>query len=282
MEVLQESDVRQIYFKQGLTRLVVAEDAYITQQARDFIREKGMTLVLEHDRTESPYAASPDKKECLPVGAGRGQESRKECLPTLSDRIPENREIQPAREMAQGHFVTEDGRRLEKKPEYMTHLYGNVLVPKNHPRIILRGRLDSLEAEIILVQIRARLGGQETLAEELGELLDFCRKLLSCEVTGKELPEWKLLGMDETQLRLCSQQPMGYLGTGHILPDCRLGEIAGGLNLLRGHSREVELAALDAFMRDDGQADREDIIQGLNRLSSAFYILMLRQVVKNK
>lgn len=267
MEVLQESDVRQMYFRQGLTRLVAEDGAYITQQAKDFIREKGITLVLGDDQPEGPDTAGSAEKESFPV---------------LADGVSENREIQPAREMKPGYFVTEDGRKLEKKPEHMTHLYGNVLVPKNHPRIILRGRLDSLEAEIIMVQIRARLGGLETLAEDLGELLDFCRKLLSCEVTGKKLPEWKLLGMDEAQLRLCSQQPKEYLGTGHILPDCRLGEIVGGINLLRVHSREVELAALDAFMGKDRQAEREDLIQGLNRLSSACYILMLRQVMKNK
>lgn len=41
---------------------------------------------------------------------------------------------------------------VTKKPETMTHLRGNVLVKKTHPLIALRGEIDSLEAEIIVVQ----------------------------------------------------------------------------------------------------------------------------------
>ena len=45
-----------------------------------------------------------------------------------------------------GGFVTE-------KPEHMTHLNGDVLVSKSHPRIAFRGAVDTLEAEIILCQL---------------------------------------------------------------------------------------------------------------------------------
>ena len=44
------------------------------------------------------------------------------------------------------------GASLEEKPEHMTHLRGNLLVFKDHPRIAFRGMLDLLEGEIALCQ----------------------------------------------------------------------------------------------------------------------------------
>lgn len=48
------------------------------------------------------------------------------------------------------------------------------------------------------------------------------------------------------------------------------------LNRLRALSRQAELAAAEAFVRPDGTAERGDLLEGYNRLSSAFYLLMLR------
>lgn len=165
---------------------------------------------------------------------------------------------------------------LHGKPEHMTHLHGNVLVPKTHPRIVLRGRLDSLEAEIVCLQLRAQRAGEETLAGWLEEITTFCRCLMSCEVAEKPLGKWKLLGLESRELREQSQQPRKYFGVGHLLPDCRLGEWSVELNRLRALSRQVELAAAEAFVHPDGMAERDDLLQGYNRLSSAFYLLMLR------
>ena len=44
---------------------------------------------------------------------------------------------------------------LEEKPEHMTHLNGELLVPKTHPRILFRGKMDTLEAELLLCQLTA-------------------------------------------------------------------------------------------------------------------------------
>ena len=41
---------------------------------------------------------------------------------------------------------------INGKPEHMTHLRGEELVFKDHPRIAFRGAIDSLESEIILFQ----------------------------------------------------------------------------------------------------------------------------------
>lgn len=239
MRVLQEDTVRQLFLRQGKTEIHVGPETYVTQQARDYIREKRLTLVVD--------------------GA-----------------LPENRDIRPAPEMAAGRFRTESGQVLEGKPEHMTHLYGNVLVPKNHPRICLRGKLDSLEAEIVCLQVDVLAAGREELAGGLGDLLAFCRSLMGCEVTDKPLPEWRLLGLSQAELRDRSQHPQKYFGIGHLMPDGSLGPWCARLNRLRALSREVELAAVAAFVQPDGSAQREDLLQGYNRLSSACYLLMLQ------
>ena len=43
-------------------------------------------------------------------------------------------------------YRTPDGASFAEKPEHMTHLRGNILVPKTHPRIAFRGGIDTLEA----------------------------------------------------------------------------------------------------------------------------------------
>ncbi|MCD8499300.1 MAG: ATP-binding protein, partial [Clostridiales bacterium] len=74
-----------------------------------------------------------------------------------------------------GRFVDfETGSFYLEKPEHMTHLHGNVLVPKNHPRIVFRGKLDSLQAQIVLAQaILAETAPKESprLIEDLGGIL---------------------------------------------------------------------------------------------------------------
>ena len=68
------------------------------------------------------------------------------------------------------------------KPENMTHLHGNVLVPKTHPQIAFRGMLDSLEAKIMSLQVVASENGLHRLTDALDEVLAYVRQILSAEV----------------------------------------------------------------------------------------------------
>ncbi len=47
------------------------------------------------------------------------------------------------------------------------------------------------------------------------------------------------------------------------------------LNMLRAHIREAELAAAEVYIDRDFNVLRPDLMQALNRLSSAVYVLML-------
>ena len=64
-------------------------------------------------------------------------------------------EILPAEEARPDRYSLPGGGYVEEKPEHMTHLNAEMLVPKTHPRILFRGAMDTLEAELILAQLVA-------------------------------------------------------------------------------------------------------------------------------
>ena len=167
---------------------------------------------------------------------------------------------------------------LFRSPEHMTHLRGNLLVFKDHPRIALRGAIDSLEAEIIQTQITAQKAGKMKLVEDLQEVIRFIRNLLRCEVSGEAIGEFNLQGLDADQLRDHSHHPSKYYGMSHFLPSYKQGEIVASLNKLRTLTRETELIAYSAFKGEYGQVSREDIIKAFNRLSSLFWIMMFKDL----
>lgn len=160
-----------------------------------------------------------------------------------------------------------------RKPEHMTHLRGNLLVEKTNPRIALRGRLDAFQAQLLLVQA----GAAPELYGQLDEMLTFVRSILSAEVREKPLEDWRLLGMREAELRDYSHHIPERLGIPHPVLDAGMGTAVLQLNLLRTQARECELAAAAAF-----GAERGDLILALNRLSSAIYILMCRELARQK
>ena len=248
MRVIQEDTVRQMFLKQGITEIHVDKNTLVTQQARDYIRDKKLKLVEDDLVSE--------------------------------EKPQENRDIHPPKLESGAKYVTEDGKVLTEKPEHMTHIHGNTLVMKNHPVIALRGKLDSMEAAIVQVQYLAHQKGQEQIVKDLDEVLSYCRSMLACEVTGKPLPQVKLLGYDEEQQRDVSHYPQKYFGIGHLMVNYQMDEWCIQFNQLRTQSREVELAAIAAFVSEDGTVKREDILRGMNRLSSVFYIMMLRSAAK--
>ncbi len=155
---------------------------------------------------------------------------------------------------------------IEEKPERLTHLFGDVLVEKTHPRIAFRGAVDSLEAELLLCALDV-----PKWEKELTELLNYVRRILRCEVMGEPLPEMNLCGMNDKQLREKSHRPQDFFGQPHFMPAVSDGAAVLRLNKVRCQVRHTELMAVAAM------PDREDILRALNRMSSCVYILMIRE-----
>ena len=162
---------------------------------------------------------------------------------------------------------------LEKKPEQMTHLNGDILVLKTHPRIRFRGAVDTLEAELLWCALH--LDGQ--LRKDVTEVLNLARRLIRCDVMNEPVPEGKLCGLTESQLRSHSHRPQDYYGQTHFMPEVTDGERILLLNRCRTAARAAELAAVAAFTDENGNGERTDILRALNRMSSMIYILMIRE-----
>lgn len=184
------------------------------------------------------------------------------------ERIP----ILPAEEAKPQRYRLLGGGFAEEKPEHMTHLHGDVLVHKTHPRIAFRGAMDTLEAEIILCQLAA----DEKTGNTLAEILSFTRVLLRCDVLNEPVPTGKLCGLTPEELRSHSHRPQDFYGQPHFMPSASDGPVIARLNRCRCAAREAELRAVAAFSDADGNPTRPDILQAMNRLSSMLYILMIR------
>ena len=186
----------------------------------------------------------------------------------LRERI----DILPASEAKPEKYRLPGGGWLEEKPEHMTHLNGDTLVPKTHPRIRFRGKLDTLEAELLLCQQEC-----PRYEKEVGEVLGFVRELLRREVLEEPIGDEPLLGMTEAEIRKRSHFPQDYYGQPHFMPSVKDGSVILRLNRCRCAAREAELSAAEAFTDREGIPTREDLLRAMNRLSSVLYLLMIRE-----
>ena len=178
-------------------------------------------------------------------------------------------------EQAKKTYRLLNGAQVLEKPEHMTHLNGDILVCKNHPRIRFRGAVDHLEAAILLCQQAV-----PERNKELQEILDLARRLISCDVLEEPVGEFTLCGLTEQEQRKRSHFPQEYYGIPHFMPDSRDSKAVLELNWVRSLVRSTELLAIDAFSDRDGNPTRPDIIQALNRMSSMVYILMIQEKAK--
>ncbi len=208
---------------------------YVTSQAEEYIKNNGLIVIRASD-------------EHRPMPMGKKAES----------------------------YVSEDGKQtFKEKPEHMTHLRDNILVPKNSARIRYRGMLDYAQAKTIEVQILAEQQGYKKASDDLQSVLLLLRKLMSCDVLDTPLEDFDLLGLEEKEIREISHNPQKYIGIDHLLPDRRCGALCASVNVLRTILRQTEISAMDAYFTDD-KFINQDVICALNRLSSAVYIIYCR------
>ncbi|MDR2800701.1 MAG: hypothetical protein LBB52_05470 [Desulfovibrio sp.] len=246
MQPLTEQELRLALKNADVKRFTVSKGTVVTPAAMEYLKMRRIELIEE----EAPdTTCAPDERQ-----GGGGELSGRKA---------------PA-------FIGPDGGGFDHKPEDLTHLQGNRLVRKDHPVIIWRGKLDSFTACIMEAQVLGEKLANPRFAEELQEILEFSRRLLSCEIRGTEMEEFRLLGLTADDLRAQSHHPEKFFGYRHMLVSHKMGPLCIRLNTLRTVAREVELAAVAAFKDAEGRTGREDIVRALNRLSSLFYIMMFR------
>lgn len=247
MDILTEADLRSGKVVSSNGKITVKKDTFVTELAKEFIRDNHIELIYE-DSHKSGGSFGKGVMSYTPI-------------PKSGD----HRYVD---------YVTGEG--YSEKPEHMTHLYSNVLVVKDHPRILLRGKFDSLEALIIQTQITACEEGYANIAQELDEVMDFVQMLLACEVKNAPVPDIKIFGMNSQRLRYVSHHLTEEFGIQHSVPHYSMGKVCAALNSLRTFIRETELCAVSAFAGENNP--RNDIVEALNRLSSCVYIMFCKKV----
>jgi ethanolamine utilization cobalamin adenosyltransferase len=172
---------------------------------------------------------------------------------------------------------------LTTKPDTLTSLDGKALVAKNDPRLKLRGKLDTAIARAVWIQTEfAPEGGKTPLAHWLADVRSALGRVLKAEVSGEAMPPVVMGEFDDAAIHAISHSPLKYIGHDHIVPEAGHGVQVARLNLLRAEIREAELLAADVFIDRDFKVSRPDIMQALNRLSSAVYVLMLTTLLAER
>lgn len=254
MKVVTEAFLRSLLRKGPMEHFSLAEGQLLTPSARAFLAERRVEILTEP--APAPAETADD--------AGNGSvASEPEPTKTRETYVPR-------------YVSALDGGGFDAKPEFMTHLGGNRLVAKDHDRIVFRGRLDSFQSAILMVQAGVLEKGLEGLFRDLDEILDWVREIMKADVLDIPLEKDAVLGLGPDGLRQHSHNPKKAYGVGHITPSADMGVTLLGLNFLRSMVREVETAGVRAFHREF-EVLRPDILTALNRMSSALYIMMARE-----
>lgn len=253
--IVTEADLRDQLRRPSVGALVhVPAGARLSPSAADFVKQWSLQLVDPKAMQEPQTAQSEnshdheswDKKSVFPV-------QLKGDLPTC--------------EVC--------GSPVKHKPSQLTQLNAKHFAPKTHPRIILRGRLDSLHALVMLTQRMAKEENESALVRDLGTVAAYCRELTSAEYNEREVHELSLQTWDIEQIHKATHDPKGILGIDHLTIDENEPVLQHMLNMARTMSREIEITAMEAFP-DPNHTYGASICHAFNRLSSTFYFLQLR------
>ena len=174
--------------------------------------------------------------------------------------------------------------KVAQKPDTLTHIDAHHLVAKNDPRLLFRGKLDSVIAQAVLTQIQLQslYSTSEAIQPIVPQLMRYMAdvrsalgNVLKAEATGEAMSDVALGNLSDTAIHRMSHNPLKYLGHDHLVPDEKQGVQVALLNVLRAQIREAELYAAQIYITRDFRVKRPDIMQALNRLSSAVYVLMV-------
>ncbi len=244
------------------------------------ITEAILRAELRNEQPDVYYI--PEGKLLSPAGREYLQQRKIKIAPkgtapkTAAESAPES--VKQISEPPRANYIDfESGAYYTEKPEYMCQLYDNVLVVKSHARIYFRGKLDSMQSQLVLDQaVLSESGECQKLLKDLDGILSVLREIMRCDVLDEEFFNDSILGLTHEELRAQSHNPMKYFQIKQMeLPSYKMGSRYAILNRLRTSVREVEVAAAMAFL-EKRRCSRPDLLEALNRLSSALHIMMCR------
>ena len=144
---------------------VIPEGKILTPAAREYLQQRkirvekagGYTythqLKAPVQKAEQPAPEKEEPKKQEPKKEEPKREAPKPHVVATEVPAPEEVEIPVQITVPKPKYVDyETNAFYYEKPEQMTQLFGNKLVCKDHPRILFRGKLDALQADVVLAQ----------------------------------------------------------------------------------------------------------------------------------
>ena len=262
MKVITEAILRDELRDTQIETYVIPEGKILSPAAREYLQQNKVKIVSSKDK--------PLRKSNIEVVATDVPPAQEPEVPKKAENLPKPKYVDDTT----GAFYFE-------KPEHMTQLAGNRLVAKDDKRILFRRKLDALEALFVLNQtILIEMGEDMSIVEDLEDVLTSIREMMRCDVLEEPFTRETIIGLTHAELREHSHYPMKYYKVKQmVLPSYKLGKTYALLNQMRTAVRETEVAAATAF-HNGKSYDRGDIIEELNRMSSAMHILMCKQLAK--
>lgn len=245
--------------------------ARLTPAADSFLRDRRIVVKYE----ETPNQSGGTEKHSPSIIASESQ-SRQPATPSVIGRPASQDTLSEPQD--------------REKPDGFAHLKAHTLVPKNDPRLAFRGQLDSVAAQVLWTQMElAETRGMPSSTRQpdgpnrwLSDIRSVLDNIMRADVSETPLEAVSIAGLDEQTLHWLSHHPKAFLGREQPVPTMEHGRSVLLLNLLRTKIREAELAAAVVFINRDGSVSRPDIMQALNRLSSATYVLMLLCLLRTR
>ncbi|OQB24698.1 MAG: Cobalamin adenosyltransferase [Firmicutes bacterium ADurb.Bin182] len=159
------------------------------------------------------------------------------------------------------------------KQQFYTSLNNESMVRKDDKRIVFRGLLDGVMADICFCAALAYNEGNAMLCSRLQELNECCKAVMSAHVKGTEPVLPKIGGKDLKTLHEMSHDPGKFFGCGHFLPEPEQGLALAWLNVLRTGIRDAERAC---------EEENQGIQNAMNWMSGAVFVMMCEQISLRK
>ena len=190
---------------------MIPQGKILTPAAREYLQQRKIRVEKEGGYTYTHQLKAPvqkaeepapeEKKEApkKPESTGRPHVVATEVPP------PEEVEIPVQVTVPKPKYVDyETNAYYYEKPEHMTQLFGNKLVCKDHPRILFRGKLDALQADVVLAQAMIQTaGGSATLLNDLGDILKDLREMMkSASIFPRKIQHYSVLSLQRQDLQL--------------------------------------------------------------------------------
>ena len=219
----------------------VITEAILRDELRDTQIE---TYVIPEGKILSPAAREYLQQNKVKIVSSKDKPLRKSNIEVVATDVPPAQEPEvpkKAENLPKPKYVDDTtGAFYFEKPEHMTQLAGN----------------------------------------RLEDVLTSIREMMRCDVLEEPFTRETIIGLTHAELREHSHYPMKYYKVKQmVLPSYKLGKTYALLNQMRTAVRETEVAAATAF-HNGKSYDRGDIIEELNRMSSAMHILMCKQLAK--